>query len=104
MVSFREIHRAVKSVFGFGETEVRSRAKHYPISKARHAFVLAAAMTGRKQSEVAEWLMRSVPAIEHTFNAAKDRHETEADFRNGLAKVVESLRKKSEANEENPSK
>jgi hypothetical protein len=32
--------------------------------------------------------------MEHMFNAAKARHETEADFRNGLEKVVESLRKK----------
>jgi hypothetical protein len=94
MASFREIHRAVKSVFGFGETEVRSRSKHYPISKARHAFVLASAMTGRKQSEVAEWLMRSVPAIEHTFNAAKDRHETEADFRTGLDKTLNQIKGK----------
>ena len=91
MVSFREIHRAVKSVFGFGETEVRSRAKHYPISKARHAFVLAAAMTGRKESEVADWLGRKVPSMEHMFNAAKARHETEADFRNGLDKTLNQI-------------
>ena len=94
MASFREIHRAVKSVFGFGETEVRSRTRHYPLSKARHAFVLVAAMTGRKESEVAEWLGRSVPAIEHTFNAAKARHETEADFRNGLDKTLSRIKGK----------
>ena len=90
--TFREVHRAINAVFGFGESAIRSKARQYPVTRARHAFLLASCMAGRLEQDASEWLGRNCRSVEDAFTAAKNRYETEPDFRSDFAKAIKLLK------------
>lgn len=92
MASFEAVHEAVEAACGYGQEAVCSLSRKYPIARARQVFVLLCAIAGKTQEEAVEWLERTKTGIEHNFREAKNRFETERDFRDEVTAALGKLR------------